>query len=229
MKAEATDSLGERRTTAEELFTVLRGDIESLKLIPGTKLSEAEVARHYNVSRQPVREAFIRLDNLSLVKVQPQKATVVKKISISDIVTSRFVRTSVEVEVARAACANYRGEKDDEFKTNLAEQKVCIEKGDFKKLKHLDYRFHSLICNIADCDFAFDVITDCKTKVDRLCTIELSNSNGASHVYSDHLAIYENLRDNNEDMLIKAVRSHLSRLDDTIKMAQLEHADFFEK
>jgi len=228
MKIEATESLGGRRTTAEELFNVLRGDIQSLKLVPGTKLSEAEVARHYNVSRQPVREAFIRLDNLSLVKVQPQKATVVKKISISDIVTSRFVRASVEVEVARVACANYRGEKDAEFVENLNQQKMCIEKGDFKGLKKLDYSFHSLMCNVADCDFAFDVITSCKTKVDRLCTIELSKSNGAVHVYDDHFAIFDNLRNNNEDELIKAVRSHLSRLDDTIKMAQLEYADFFE-
>ena len=80
----ATNGLSQaRRTTSEELFEQIRSDIDKMRLVPGTKLTEAEVAKRYDVSRQPVREAFIRLDNLSLLKIQPQKATIVRRISKS--------------------------------------------------------------------------------------------------------------------------------------------------
>ena len=63
----------ERRTTADVVFEQLHREIASLTLLPGTKLSEAEVARRFGVSRQPVREAFSRLGNLELLLVRPQK------------------------------------------------------------------------------------------------------------------------------------------------------------
>ena len=101
-----------RRTTADELFELLRSDIEKMILVPGTKLSEANVAKQYSVSRQPVREALIRLDHLKLVEIQPQKATIVRRISRSAIESARFTRLSVELEIARRACARYQGEFD---------------------------------------------------------------------------------------------------------------------
>ena len=81
-----TDKLnGGRHTNADSVFERLHSDIVSLRLAPGTKLSEIEVAKRSDVSRQPVREAFIRLSDMNLLKIRPQKATVVRKISIREI------------------------------------------------------------------------------------------------------------------------------------------------
>jgi len=71
----------ERRTTADVVFEHLQQEITSLELRPGTKLSEVDVARRFDVSRQPVREAFSRLSNLDLLLVRPQRATVVRGFS----------------------------------------------------------------------------------------------------------------------------------------------------
>ena len=58
MNVHQTFREAKRLTTAEEVFRQLKSDIISLRLTPGTKLSEVEVAKVYDVSRQPVREAF---------------------------------------------------------------------------------------------------------------------------------------------------------------------------
>ena len=90
-----------RRTTVDDVFDRLHADIVNLKLEPGTRMSEVEIAGQFNTSRQPVREAFIRLSNMRLLEIRPQKATLVRKISHSHILNSRFIRTAVEVEVVR--------------------------------------------------------------------------------------------------------------------------------
>ena len=88
----------ERRTTTDVVFDQLHEEIVSLEVLPGTKLSEADVARRFGVSRQPVRDAFARLENLDLLLIRPQKATEVRGFSMQRIAHARIVRLAVELD-----------------------------------------------------------------------------------------------------------------------------------
>ena len=57
----------------QRLYQVLRQSIIQMVLAPGRALSEKEIADTFSVSRQPVREAFIRLSEAGLVEVKPQR------------------------------------------------------------------------------------------------------------------------------------------------------------
>ena len=48
---------------ADQVFEALYRQVVTLALPPGSRLSEAEVARAAGVSRQPVRDAFFRLSS----------------------------------------------------------------------------------------------------------------------------------------------------------------------
>ncbi len=225
----ATNGLSQaRRTTSEELFEQIRSDIDKMRLVPGTKLTEAEVAKRYDVSRQPVREAFIRLDNLSLLKIQPQKATIVRRISKSAIQQARFVRAAVEIEVARAACQADKPDSIAEMHVILEKQSDCLKDKDISGFNVLDHDFHKQICIMADCQFAIEVIENCKAKVDRLCILSLANDSDAEDVFTDHQNILKHLSTKNEKQLVQSIRHHLARLDSTIEYVQTEHSSYFE-
>ena len=81
-----------RGTMADSIYTQLRTAILELRLLPGVGISEAEVARHLGVSRQPVREAFGRLARTGYLRVQPQRRTEVVKISVQEVRNARFIR-----------------------------------------------------------------------------------------------------------------------------------------
>lgn len=218
----------ERRTTANEIFDRLQADIVAMRLPPGTKVSESEIAKQHGVSRQPVREAFIQLNNLGLLQVRPQRATLVRKISIQGILNARFIRTAVEIEVIRKAC-KVATEKDfDQFETNLKAQKRAVIANDSAKFYSLDYDFHHLICTSADSDFAFATIAEGKSQVDRLSMIHLSDKKGMLALVDDHSQIFEAFRRRNVRSMIDLTRSHLSRLDSILKIACEEHSEFFE-
>jgi len=229
MDLSLVNSSAGRRTAADELFEQIRSDINKMRLVPGTKITEAEVAKRYDVSRQPVREAFIRLDNLSLLQIRPQKATVVRPISKSDIRRARFVRTSVEIEVARIACSVKSTEFVDEMQLILDKQAECLKDKDLSGFNALDSQFHKRICLMAKCEFATEVINSCKAKVDRLCMLSLANEKDAEEVYNDHVTILKHLIKKDEKKLVQSIRDHLSRLDSTIEMVQAEHSSYFEE
>src|SRR6476469_1375020 len=90
---------------ADQVFHTLRGAIVTLRLTPAAALSEQDIADRLKVSRQPVREAFIKLSEIGLVRVLPQRGTFVTKISEKEVLDARFVREAVECAIARRASA----------------------------------------------------------------------------------------------------------------------------
>jgi DNA-binding GntR family transcriptional regulator len=217
-----------RLTTTEEVFRQLKSDIISLQLLPGSKISEVEVSKAFNVSRQPVREAFMRLGELNLLEIRPQRATRVRKISHQDLRNTRFIRAAVEVEVVRVACKAATQENLALIQGNLSQQQVAVEAGDADLLHALDYQFHNLICVAADCSLAFKTIAEIKTHTDRVCMLELSDAAGRLEVLEGHTGIFNAVCEGDEETAVEMTRIHLRHLDSTLASACENYPLFFE-
>jgi len=227
MNAHETFTEAKRVTTAEEVYRQLKSDIVSLRLAPGTKLSEVEVAKTCNVSRQPVREAFMRLGELNLLEIRPQRATRVRKISLKELHHTRFLRAAVEVEVVRVACEVATQESLELIQDNLDQQKIAVDKNDPVFLHELDFQFHRLICVAADCLPAFKTIAENKTHTERVCTLELSDSCGMEEVLEGHTKIFNALKSRDETTAVEMIRVHLKHLDATLAKAYENYPNYF--
>lgn len=218
----------DRRTSVDMVFEHLYDEISFLTLRPGDKISEAEIAAQFNISRQPVRDAFSRLDNLGLLLIRPQRATEVKRFSAREIAKSRFVRASVEAEVLRRAAVACDAKAGAQLDANLLQQSAMVEAANYEKFAVLDYQFHQTLCDIAKVDFAFEVIKQEKAKVDRLCRLSLAKENRMGVLLEDHKAIADCVKAGDGDGAVKAGMIHLSRLDDTIAAISSANPDYFE-
>jgi DNA-binding GntR family transcriptional regulator len=218
----------ERRTSVDEVFEHLHDQIVSLELRPGDKISEADIASRFGISRQPVRDAFSRLANLDLLLIRPQRATEVKRFSLREIKKSRFVRASVEKEVLRRAAAACDEEGVTRLDTALKAQDEAVQALNVDLFGTLDYEFHKTICDIAKADFAFDVIMTEKAKVDRLCLLGLSKEQRLPDLLKDHLQIADAIKAHDGDLAVVAGTFHLSRLDETIERITATNANYFE-
>lgn len=222
------NALGERRTSVDAVFDFLYEEILSLNLRPGDKISEAEIAAKFGVSRQPVRDAFSRLANLDLLLIRPQRATEVKRFSTREIIKSRFVRAAVEKEVLLRAAQNCDAKGAASLDAAIAEQEKSIQERNVEGFGALDYDFHKTLCAIAKAEFAFDVITTEKSKVDRLCMLGLSKEDRMPELVADHRAIADAVKAHDAETAIKAGMLHLSRLDATIDRISSINAGYFE-
>lgn len=218
---------GVRRTSVDDIFDYLQEEIASLRLRPGDKISEADIATQFGVSRQPVRDAFSRLATLNLLLIRPQRATEVKRFSMREIVKSRFVRAAVEREVLRCAAARCGRADAAALEAALKKQEDAVCAKDIDRFNSLDYAFHKALCQIAQVDFAFDVIMAEKSKVDRLCTLSLSKGDRMPELVEDHRAMATAVADHNAEAAIEAGMLHLSRLDETIDRISETNADYF--
>lgn len=76
----------------QQIYRIPRKDIVECAIPPGKLLSEKEISTRFSVSRQPVREAFLKLAEAGLVQVLPQRGTFVMKISEQRVADARFIR-----------------------------------------------------------------------------------------------------------------------------------------
>ncbi len=220
--------ISERRTSVDTVFSHLYDEIVSMRLLPGSKISEAEIAGVFGISRQPVRDAFSRLENLDLLLIRPQKATEVKRFSSAAITTARFVRAAIEAEVLRRAARVCGGAGTKLLQDCLTEQEKAVADNDYDKFRSLDYTFHETLCVVGEVEYAFDVMAKEKAKVDRLCVLGLSQDSRLDILLEDHTLIAESISNNDEEAAVAAGMQHLTRLDATINTIHKENVDYFD-
>jgi DNA-binding GntR family transcriptional regulator len=90
----------------ESAVRLLRQEIITGKISPGTRLNEIELSNRYGISRPPLREAFRKLEVEYLVENVPRKGTYVTEISQEDCKQVYFTRRVIEGAAVDAIAQN---------------------------------------------------------------------------------------------------------------------------
>ncbi|WP_244870042.1 GntR family transcriptional regulator [Pseudorhodobacter ferrugineus] len=215
-----------RPTVADQIYDVLQRRILTLDLPPGTKLSEAEVSAQLGVSRQPVREAFKRLAAQGFLLIRPQRSTMVSYISEAAILKARFVRTALETQTCREACAVLKPADFTALSVLIDGQAQAIDDGDREGFHALDEQFHREICARSGVGFVWDMIHDCKAHMDRIRLLSL-NSKSQKRALAEHVVILEALMTQDTEGAAAAMTQHLARITDLIGEIKAENHAWF--
>lgn len=216
-----------KRSAADIIFVQLRDEIMSLDLLPGTRLSEAEVAARFGVSRQPVREALNLLAKERLLEIRPQRASRVRLFSLSEIADARFARRALEIEVAKIAIEKWSHVHLPGFERCLKAQERALADQDTRAFKSFDEDFHRMIADCAEAPRIFGMILRHKAHVDRICILSFREPEEMAEVLEDHRTMLACLADRDGDGLETALRRHLSRIDRSISAVHAAHPDYF--
>lgn len=124
----AESQLNPTQPVNQQIYRILRRDIVRCLIPPGTPLSEKEVSVRFDVSRQPVREAFIKLAENGLIQIRPQRGSYVNKISLSQVRNGCFVRQAIECAVVRRAASLINDNQCYLLEQNLHQQRIAIDR-----------------------------------------------------------------------------------------------------
>ncbi|EJL94393.1 transcriptional regulator [Herbaspirillum sp. CF444] len=94
------------KTIEQHVLSLLRNDILSGKYHPGDKLRQDEVAKRFEVSTTPVREAFRGLRSEGLVLIDANKGVVVKGLTVKDVAEIYELRIALEPLLAKKAVSS---------------------------------------------------------------------------------------------------------------------------
>ncbi|WP_240230630.1 GntR family transcriptional regulator [Devosia lacusdianchii] len=214
-------------TMALRVVGALRDEIVTMALKPGDVISESDIAGRYGVSRQPVREAFIRLAQQGLLLIRPKRATVVKKISPEGVRQSRFIRESIEVEIIRRVAGKSGPDVADVLAELIAEQERASAADDTRGFHTLDELFHRTLARLAGVEYAWQLIDDHKMQLDRVRYLTLGVSS-SQRAISEHKLIAAAVGKGDVDGAEAAMRAHLARAEVLLSQTIADFPDYFE-
>lgn len=193
------------------ILDAIRNDIITLRLMPGKRVSENELARHFGTSRTPVREALLRLVDQGLVEVWPQRGTFIMPISLSAVQRARFVRNAVEISVFRRAAEDGLSRQVlDELDTTIASQENSKDAPEHFTLA--DDAFHRTVANNINVGDIWSLLEREKAQFDRLRFLSLPNVTPVELLIDQHKDMLTAIRRRDPMAAETAVRVHLSEV-----------------
>lgn len=208
-----------------QVYRSLRARIIAGDLAPGSALSESEVAASYAVSRQPVREAFIRLAADGLVQIRPQRGTYVTEIAVEAVLNARFVREAIEVAITRAVADAPAPEVIADLRAQIIRQRA-VAPGDATAFQALDEQFHRTLAEAAGQSFAWGVVEDLKAQMDRVRMLSYYPDH-QSRLVAQHEAVVEAIAARAPAGAEAAMRTHLREIIRTVQQLAAERPDLF--
>nr|WP_273422254.1 GntR family transcriptional regulator [Halomonas sp.] len=197
----------------QRLYQVLRQSIIQMVLAPGRALSEKEIADTFSVSRQPVREAFIRLSEAGLVEVKPQRGTYVVKISPPAGLEARVVRDAIDVPGGKlAAKTGMHPSVLKELHDLLERQRRCLEPHDYDRFYHLDEAFHRTLSLGVRQQAAWKVIEEVRAQLDRVRYLSVPHSTPLERLVDQHNHIIATIEARDVKRAEEAMMLHLREI-----------------
>lgn len=120
----------------------LRRLILTLELEPGLAISEANLMKQYNWGRTPLREAFQRLAEQSLLQIIPHHGVVVTPLNVFEFVEVMDAMSMVIGSAAALACKHISATQLDKLDELVEQGTAATESGDFERVAELDFEFH---------------------------------------------------------------------------------------
>lgn len=215
------------RTMGQQVHDTLKQAIVQLQLRPGHLLSEKDIADQFGVSRQPVREAFIKLADEGLVEIRPQRGTFVVMISRREVENARFIREAIEVAIVRKAAEEADPASLDAIEDSLVAQNRAMEREDRVAFLVQDEVFHRELAKSVKCEHAWQVVEKLKSQMDRVRYLSMSMATPVDTLIIQHEAIFEAIRNNQVDRAETVMREHLSEILKSLPKIAEEHSDIF--
>jgi len=187
----------------EIMESILNGDYK-----PGEKLVENTLAKEFDVSQAPVREALKSLEMLGLVSVEPYKGTTVKKFGKESMHEYFIVRSQLEGLAGRLATENITEEELDIIEDLLKEMIDAAERGDHERRSKLNQMFHNSIIEASHNSLLISVCKNVRLGSWSRITSKYTTMN-AKEIASRHTEIVTYLRKRDADGLEKALHKHI--------------------
>ncbi|AHD01756.1 GntR family transcriptional regulator [Leisingera methylohalidivorans] len=173
-------------SAAAAVFEALRTAIIDGRLEEGDPLRQEEIARRFNTSRIPVREAISRLEEYGLVKTQRFKGAVVAGLSADEAAEIFDFRALLEPEIIRDAVPRMS-------QAQLARARMHCEA--FAGCKNpmewgvLNREFHDALYSASALSFFREAARGAMDRVDRYIRAQLVMSDGMERAEREHLEI----------------------------------------
>jgi|TARA_R100001129_G_scaffold150177_2_gene112183 DNA-binding GntR family transcriptional regulator len=193
------------------LFEIQRAIVEG-DIAAGSKISEPELARRFNVSRAPLREALARLERCHLIERIPNAGARVVTLSPEGLISLYQIREELEGLACRLAAEQMPENEIDELRQlldkHLETQRVREGESYYQEAGDLD--FHYRIILGSKNQYLINMLCDELYYLVRMYRVQMGmNGPRVSRAFDEHKAIINAIANRDGELADLLMRRHI--------------------
>ncbi|WP_306256581.1 GntR family transcriptional regulator [Pararhizobium sp. IMCC21322] len=210
-----------------QTYSAMRRAIIEMVLPPGSPVNEKKICEELHISRTPLREALLKLNDEALVKIVPNQRTTVAKIDLETMLEGQLIRQSLEVKLVRLAAMRMTPAHERALDLSMYQQHQAAAIPDLHLSFRLDEEFHELIASIGASSRTWRIIKSAKAHVDRVRHLAYPRENRLDQILEEHAAIVTALKSRDPGLAREAMHSHLGNFFNSLQFVMNERKELF--
>ncbi|EHS53657.1 transcriptional regulator, GntR family [Rhizobium sp. PDO1-076] len=201
-------SLGTAPTASDIIAKHIREAIVTGEFDEGEPIRQDDVAKLFDVSKIPVREALKRLEAEGLVEFQKNRGAVVTSVSEPEIAQIFEVRAMLESNAIRLSVPRMTA------RTLQRAEEYCdafAQETNVARWAELNWQFHSCLYEDAERSFLLNLIRSVNDRIERYLRIQLTLSGGTGVDDREHREILAACRARDADKAAELLTQHITK------------------
>lgn len=225
------NNLYKANTMGDDVYELMKREILSLEIKPGTLITEQIICDKYGISRTPSRHVMQRLRDEGLIHSIPYKASYVSLLDFDSIRQLIYMRTAIETRVIKDAMKSGSDDFIERLEKSLKKQEKLLQ-GDFTPddFYELDSEFHKNWFIETDKCIVWEEIQKLLVHYTRFRMLDIVVVKNFHAIYEEHKMLVQMMNEGHfeevEPMITKHLYGGIERLGDKIHG---EYADYFIK
>jgi DNA-binding GntR family transcriptional regulator len=203
-------------TKAFEIQKAIANDIVHGRRAPGTALDETLLAREFEVSRTPIREAIRQLEMTGLVEARPHRGAVVSDVTPERLDDMFAVMRELEALCARLAATAMTPDERQRLRALHDSSASLVESGDSDAYASLNDAFHDAIYNGSHNGFLAETTRQVRYRLSPFRTVQLEGPGRAAHSFDEHEKIVAAFERGDAAAAETEMRVHLGIVRDSV-------------
>ena len=194
---------------SKQVMRALRQQIFAGQLKPGEKIPEGKIAEEMGVSRGPVREALLVLEQEGLIATSPRRGSRVAQITVRDVREIYTLRAMLEGFAVAVFMDRITRESLTALEEALLELKEAVENKDVIEIARKNLHFHEII--LLGCNHGRVISTwkSLQAQSRMLSSMATEYYLGLEDLYQHHVDLEAAIRSGDKHKAKKAFEKHI--------------------
>jgi DNA-binding GntR family transcriptional regulator len=187
------------------------------RLMPGTKLAEAQLGEIFDVSRTVVRQALNQLSRDRLITLEPARGAFVAQPSIDEARQVFEARQLIEAALVRALCTRISDAQIAELRAHLRDERAAVARTDVSGRTRLLADFHVVLARLLGNEVLAQLLADLLSR-SSLISLMYQSSHSAEHSQAEHVAIVDALERRDARAAARLMAEHLHSVEHNLRL-----------
>ncbi|MCP1973356.1 DNA-binding GntR family transcriptional regulator [Bradyrhizobium elkanii] len=205
-------SLVDKITRAEELRLQLADEIVRGTLAPGAGLDETDLARRFNVSRTPVREALRQLAASGLIDARAHRGAVVARPSLERLTGMFEAMAELEAICAGLAAERMTPAERHALEAIHEELRVLSYTGNPERFHEVNERFHNAIYAGSQNAYIAEITLATRVRVQPFRRAQFRNLGRLAKSHAEHDRVVVAIMRGDKTGAAAAMRAHIEQV-----------------